>query len=213
MERWTDRGAAIVPYGDRIILMRRERGYGKRKKIYYTIPGGGKEQGETIRDTTVREIKEELGIDIEIKDLLMEFETSKRKQYVFIGKYLNGVIGTGDGEEFDGTNNYKLNGGYYPELVSYNQFKKIRLVPLNLKRKILKNFNQILMVQGKDELEKNNQNKTKNITKKVLKGKRKNRHYKKKNNTGKFNKQNNKYIKKNNRNINKSKNKTKTTKK
>lgn len=190
MERWSDRGAAIVPYGDKIILMRRERGYGKRKKIYYTIPGGGKEEGETIRDTTVREIKEELGIDIEISELLMEFETSKRKQYVFIGKYLRGVIGTGDGEEFDGSNNYKENGGYYPELVNYNQFKKVRLVPLNLKRKILKNFNKILKVQNKEDFENNTKNKEKNITKKVLRGKRRNRH--KKNKNGYYKKENSK---------------------
>lgn len=168
MEQWSDRGAALIPYGDKVILMRRERGYGKHKKIYYTIPGGGKEESETIRDTTVREIKEELGIEIEIAELFMEFSTSKRKQYVFIGRYKDGVIGTGDGEEFE-DNDYKINGGYYPELVSYEQFKKIRLVPLNLKRAIIRNFRKIIDTQTKEEYISNKENADKNVTNKVLK--------------------------------------------
>lgn len=179
MEKWSDRGAALIPYGDKIILMRRERGYGRHKKIYYTIPGGGKEEGETIRDTTIREIKEELGIDVELVDLFTEFETSKRKQYIFIAKYIDGIIGSGEGEEFEG-NDYKTNGGYYPELVSYNQFKRIRLVPLNLKRAIIKNFNNIINIQNKKNLELNKKNAEKNITKKVLKSKaRRNKSYSK----------------------------------
>ena len=59
MQRWTDRGAAIIAQGDKIILMRRERGFGKNKQIYYTIPGGGREEGEKIEETAIREIKEE----------------------------------------------------------------------------------------------------------------------------------------------------------
>lgn len=179
MEKWSDRGAALIPYGDKIILMRRERGYGRHKKIYYTIPGGGKEEGETIRDTTIREIKEELGIDVELVKLFIKFDTSKRKQYIFIAKYIDGIIGSGEGEEFEG-NDYKINGGYYPELVNYNQFKKIRLVPLNLKRAIIKNFNNIINVQDKKNLELNKRNVEKNITKKVLRSKaRRNRTYSK----------------------------------
>ena len=194
MEQWSDRGAALIPYGDKIILMRRERGYGKRKKIYYTIPGGGKEEAETIRDTTVREIKEELGIDIEIVELFMEFNTSKRKQYIFIGKYKDGVIGTGDGEEFE-DNDYKINGGYYPELVSLEQFKKIRLVPLNLKRAIIKNFKNIINTQTPEDYKSNKENTEKNITNKVLK-------QKPRRNKQKFNKGKKNYIKNNkNKNI------------
>lgn len=203
MEKWSDRGAALIPYGDKIILMRRERGYGRHKKIYYTIPGGGKEEGETIRDTTIREIKEELGIDVELTELFMQFETSKRKQYIFIGKYINGVIGSGEGEEFE-DNDYNENGGYFPELVSYNQFKKIRLVPLNLKRAIIKNFNNIVKVQDKENFENNRKNKEKNITKKVLRDKpRKNRHYVKKNKSSKYNKKNNNKKSNTRKNLNK----------
>lgn len=151
--RWSDRGAAIVPFGNKIILMRRERGYGKKKNVYYTIPGGGKEIGETIRDTTIREIKEEIGIDIEIVSSFAFFNTARRKQYIFIGKYIKGKFGTGEGEEFV-NNDYKANGAYIPELVSFEKLKKITLVPLNIKRMILKNYKQIISVQDKEAVEK-----------------------------------------------------------
>ena len=76
MQRWTDRGAAIIAQGDKIILMRRERGFGKNKQIYYTI----------------REIKEELGIDIKVKKLMYKLNTYMRMQYIFLGEYVSGVL-------------------------------------------------------------------------------------------------------------------------
>mgnify|MGYP000964457122 FL=1 len=89
MQRWTDRGAAIIAQGDKIILMRRERGFGKNKQIYYTIPGGGREEGEKIEETAIREIKEELGIDIKVKKLMYKLNTYMRMQYVFLGEYVS----------------------------------------------------------------------------------------------------------------------------
>ena len=74
MQRWTDRGAAIIAQGDKIILMRRERGFGKNKQIYYTIPGGGREEGEKIEETAIREIKEELGVRVRIGALIDTIE-------------------------------------------------------------------------------------------------------------------------------------------
>ena len=38
----------------------------KNLNEYYVIPGGGQEDGETIEQATLREIKEELGIEVEL---------------------------------------------------------------------------------------------------------------------------------------------------
>ena len=143
MQRWTDRGAAIITQGDKIILMRRERGFGKNKQIYYTIPGGGREEGEKIEETAIREIKEELGIDIKIKKLMYKLNTYMRMQYIFLGEYVSGILGTGEGEEYE-EENYKKYGKYIPQVVSFEKLKKIKLVPETLKKEIIRDYLYII---------------------------------------------------------------------
>lgn len=143
MQRWTDRGAAIIAQGDKIILMRRERGFGKNKQIYYTIPGGGREEGEKIEETAIREIKEELGIDIKIKKLMYKLNTYMRMQYIFLGEYVSGILGTGEGEEYE-EENYKKYGRYIPQVVSFEKLKKIKLVPETLKKEIIRDYLYII---------------------------------------------------------------------
>lgn len=48
---------------------------------YYNIPGGGVEPGESIKDTVVREVKEETGLDVEVEDIIfsLEYEPVKCK--------------------------------------------------------------------------------------------------------------------------------------
>ena len=143
MQRWTDRGAAIIAQGDKIILMRRERGFGKNKQIYYTIPGGGREEGEKIEETAIREIKEELGMDIKIKKLMYKLNTYMRMQYIFLGEYVSGILGTGEGEEYE-EENYKKYGKYIPQVVSFEKLKKIKLVPETLKKEIIRDYLYII---------------------------------------------------------------------
>ena len=55
-------GAVIVQDG-KLVLVRRGVEPDKGK---WSIPGGGVKLGETVRDTAVREAKEECGLDIEL---------------------------------------------------------------------------------------------------------------------------------------------------
>lgn len=57
--------SAIVPDSDgRILLIRRT------DNDYWSIPGGGLEPGESVREATAREVKEETGIDCEVTGLV-----------------------------------------------------------------------------------------------------------------------------------------------
>jgi 8-oxo-dGTP diphosphatase len=59
--------AAILTYGDEILVCRRAQH--KVSAGLWEFPGGKIESGESARSALVREIKEELGIDIEVGEL------------------------------------------------------------------------------------------------------------------------------------------------
>ena len=67
------RVAGIVPLKNGFAFMHRKDVI-KRKDFqdYYTFPGGGLEEGETLEEGTIREIKEELNADIEISEYIGE---------------------------------------------------------------------------------------------------------------------------------------------
>ena len=75
------RVAGIILIDGGIALMHRKDVL-KRPEMpeYYTIPGGGLEEGETFEEGTKREIKEEFGIDVKVEKLLYEQESQKFNQ-------------------------------------------------------------------------------------------------------------------------------------
>ena len=137
-----NRASAIIPYEEGLILVKRVKGYGKEKEEYFTIPGGGQEEGETIEEATLREIKEELGIEIELSNKCYELESQDRKQYFFVAKYKCGKIGSGKGEEMTNIN-YEKYGAYIPTIIKKEEIKNIKLLPEQIKNIILEDLNYI----------------------------------------------------------------------
>jgi 8-oxo-dGTP diphosphatase len=66
--RWARVVAAVVRRGDRILVTKRRPG-GERGG-QWEFPGGKVEPGESEREALVREIREELGCDLEVGRLL-----------------------------------------------------------------------------------------------------------------------------------------------
>ncbi len=137
-----NRASAIIPYEDGLIVIKRIKGDNDNKEEYYTIPGGGQEEGESIEEATLREIREELGIEVELTDKCYELESQGRKQYFFIAKYKSGEIGSGNGEEMININ-YEKYGLYIPEIIALDKIKHIKLLPKEIKDIIISDFNDI----------------------------------------------------------------------
>lgn len=55
--------AALIMHNGKFLLAERNK---KNYNGYWVIPGGGVEFGETIQDAAVREIKEEINLDVDI---------------------------------------------------------------------------------------------------------------------------------------------------
>ena len=77
-------GALIVSKDGRILLTKSHKWFDK-----YTLPGGHIEVGETMREAVIREVKEEVGLDVEVAEMLLMQEAIfagefwKRKHFIF----------------------------------------------------------------------------------------------------------------------------------
>lgn len=139
------RVAGIIPLEGGFALMHRV-GVKKRKDYqeYYTFPGGGLEEGETPEQGTIREIKEELGIDVKIVKKIYEMDSKKftQKEIFYLCEYVGGKFGTGDGPEFSNDPRYADSGKYLPEIIKKEQIESIILLPLEMKEKLVNDIKE-----------------------------------------------------------------------
>ena len=137
------RVAGIVPLKNGFAFMHRKDVI-KRKDFqdYYTFPGGGLEEGETLEEGTIREIKEEFGINVKIVKKLYEMKSGKlnQEEYFFLCEYIDGEFGTGNGPEYNNDPNYIDSGKYIPEIINREDVEKILLLPIEIKEKLVEDI-------------------------------------------------------------------------
>ena len=139
-EQMRTRVAGIIPMGDGFAFMHRVGVQNHPIGNYYTFPGGGKEEGETIEEGTKREIQEEFGINVEIVKQLYYLKNEEKEEYFFLCKYIDGKFGTGKGPEFSGDPKYTHRGQYLPEIIKKEEAKNITLLPDEIKEKLVQDI-------------------------------------------------------------------------
>lgn len=118
-------GRAIIIDGDEILLMFRRKIKNGIVNEYYAIPGGGKEENETIEECVKREIKEEFNLDIEVKEYLGKVEDDKNIGHLYNAKIVGGTFKLG-GEELEHNtedNYYEVRKVKLSELDNINLFE------------------------------------------------------------------------------------------
>ena len=115
---------AITFIDDSILLIERYRKDGDEMLHYFTIPGGGVEEGETYEEAAIRETKEETCCDIEIVKALEIEEYPEGKCHWFYGKYLHGTPTLG-GEEKERNN---PNNSFKVVLINMNDIDNINIL-------------------------------------------------------------------------------------
>lgn len=136
------RVAGILKIGEGYAFMHRTEVKNHQYGDYYTFPGGGLEENETLEEGTKREIKEEFGIDVEVIKKLYQIENGEqnKKEYFFLCKYLKGEFGTGTGPEFSGDIKYLDRGKYIPEIIKTEDIKNIVLLPIEIRDKFIQDL-------------------------------------------------------------------------
>ena len=139
------RVAGIVMMNDGVVFMHRKNVIrNKDYQEYYTFPGGHLEEGETLEEGVIREIKEEFGINVKVVRKLYELKNDKlnMKEYFFLCEYIDGEFGTGNGEEFSNNPAYKDFGEYIPEIVKSENIANLILLPLEIKEKFVQDLQE-----------------------------------------------------------------------
>ena len=136
---------AIVIKGGKIALIERWN----NGKHYFVLPGGKLEKGESDTDCVVREIKEELNINIVPQKLIYDL-IDFRRQGVFLVDWIDGEISKTNAEEY---REDRVGGDYNPVLVDLAQIKNINLVPTEMKQQLLSDLQSgQLMIREKIEI-------------------------------------------------------------
>ena len=82
--RHTARG--IVVHDGKLLLMERWRG----DLHYFSIPGGGVEEGEAPAEAVAREIMEETTVTVAVKKLVIEMRDDPNNHQIYLCSYIDG---------------------------------------------------------------------------------------------------------------------------
>lgn len=87
-------GRALIIKDDQVLLILRYN----HGRVYLTVPGGNQEEGESIEETTIREVKEETSVDIKLGEKLTEIHDSEtgKTHHLYLAEYIGGQLQLGD---------------------------------------------------------------------------------------------------------------------
>lgn len=132
--------AGIIPMDNGFALMYRKGVKNHPFGNYYVFPGGGQENNEDYETGVKREIEEEFGIKVIIKEQLYFLEKEDVIEYFFLCEYLSGKFGTGTGPEFSRDAEYAHRGEYIPLIIEKDKIRDILLLPPEIKDKFVEDI-------------------------------------------------------------------------
>ena len=76
----------IVKHGQLLLIKRTKTG----QPAYYVLPGGGIEAGESPEQAGIRELREELGVDITVENVVKDEQTLERDTWIVTASLKDG---------------------------------------------------------------------------------------------------------------------------
>lgn len=127
---------AIIIKNDELLTIKRIKG----GEIYWVFPGGGVDDGESHAEALKRECKEELGLEVEVFELMSEYTFDNKKfgqqeEYFYRCDIIGGELGTGNGPEYSQSSIEK--GSYEPSWIKLGEMENLDLRPLAVRDSLL----------------------------------------------------------------------------
>ena len=121
------RAAVVIVENRRVALIERVRD----RNTYFVFPGGGVVSGESPQQAAVREAHEELGVSVELGDLISVAYRNGREQRYYLASIAGGSFGTGRGTEMM-TSGKTAKGIYRPVWVDLTSLTELDVRPRGL---------------------------------------------------------------------------------
>jgi 8-oxo-dGTP diphosphatase len=118
------RSAAILIQNNSLALIERHRA----GMHYFAFPGGGLDGSETPEQAVVREVNEELGLDVRVLCQVAKVWFRGNPQFFFLVEQVGGEFGTGAGEEY-ASDHDPANGSYEPVWMSLAELLENPVLP------------------------------------------------------------------------------------
>jgi 8-oxo-dGTP diphosphatase len=118
------RAAAILIENDQAAMIERYRA----GRLYYVFPGGHIEPGEQPEQTVVREVKEELGLDVRIIRLVAHSTYLEYPHFYYLVEKTGGIFGSGTGKELARQANSER-GSVTPVWLPVADFDRLAILP------------------------------------------------------------------------------------
>lgn len=130
--------SVLIKCKDKYLFIKQNKEGGAYQDCLHMV-GGGLEENETLEECAKREILEEFGINVDVKEQIC-FRTIENEldEYLYRCEYVSGKLGTGTGPEFSNDPKYADRGSYIPVIIPKSEIKNIRLLPESFKENILK---------------------------------------------------------------------------
>lgn len=115
---------AVIIDGSKVLTMFRRKIKDGNTKEYYVIPGGGQDAGETLEETVIRELKEEMNVEIRVLGYLGKSVWEDTTSNFFHCEIVKGTPQLG-GEELE---RMKEENYYEPRFVDTNSLDSINII-------------------------------------------------------------------------------------